>query len=61
VKRFLVTYKKKNGQPAPGGIVSSQLLEAKEPKDIYPRLFERLHVKEEEFRVQYEVVDIKEM
>ena len=59
--RFLITYKKKENQQAMAGAMSTQLIDAKSRQEIFVKLCERLHVKEEQFKERFDVVEILEV
>jgi hypothetical protein len=59
--RYLITYKKKGERPLSEGKMSTQLIDAKSREEIFPKLYERLHVREEQFREKFDIVDILEV
>ena len=59
--RFMITYRKKGEAQFPEGHLSTHLIDARNREEIFPKLYERLHVTEEQFRDRFDVVEILEV
>jgi hypothetical protein len=59
--RYLIKYKKKGEHPLHDGKISAQLIDARSREEIFLKLYERLHVREEQFREKFDVIDILEI